>query len=138
MIALFSRWTLKNGCPPELRAAVERLASAVRDGEPGTLLYSVHFPAPCPPIGPPPDYAVSHDPAVAGSVDLNELVFFEVYRDAEAFSAHLRGAVRDFMRDHRHHFLTPWQGHPRPEVVYLDPQSLFVRSALHSEVEVAG
>jgi quinol monooxygenase YgiN len=133
MIALFSRWRLKDGCPPELASALERLASAVRDGEPGTLLYSVHLPAPHPPIGPPPDYAVSGDPEVRGSADRSELAFFEVYRDAEAFSEHLRGAVRNFMREHRHHFHTPWQGHPRPEVMYLDPQSLFVRSALHAE-----
>jgi len=138
MIALFSRWKLKDGCPPELMSALERLTSAVRDREPGTLLYSVHHPAPSPPIGPPPDYRVSDDPEVVGSPDRNELVFFEVYRDAEAFSEHLRGAVRDFMRDHRHYFLTPWQGHPRPDVVYLDPQSLFVRSALHAEVEAGG
>jgi uncharacterized protein len=137
MIALFSRWKLKAGCPPELSAALEHLATAVRDREPGTLLYSVHLPAHCPPIGPPPEYAVSHDPSAVGSAERNELVFFEVYRDAEAFSEHLRGSVRDFMRDYRHHFFTPWQGHPRPEVVYLDPQSLFVRSALHAEVEVS-
>jgi len=64
MIALFSRWKLKDGCPAELMSALERLTSAVRDREPGTLLYSVHHPAPCPPIGPPPDYTVSDDPEV--------------------------------------------------------------------------
>jgi quinol monooxygenase YgiN len=134
MIALLSRWKLKNGCPPEFASALENLASAVRDREPGTLVYAIHLPAPCPPIGPPPDYAVSDDPEVVGSVDRNELVFFEVYRDAGAFSEHLRGAVRDFMRENRHYFHTPWQGHPRPQVVYLEPQSLLVRSSLTAEV----
>lgn len=37
MIALFSRWELKDGCPPELAAALEELAARVKRGEPGTL-----------------------------------------------------------------------------------------------------
>jgi uncharacterized protein len=134
MIALFSRWKLKDGCPSELLAALDKLSTAVREREPGTLVYTVQLPAPCPPIGPPPDYAVCDDPDVIVPVEQNQLVFYEVYRDAEAFSEHLRGPVRDFMRENRHYFVTPWQGHPRPEVVYLEPQSLFVRSHLAAEV----
>jgi quinol monooxygenase YgiN len=134
MIALLSRWKLKDGCPAELASALEELTSAVREREPGTLVYAVQLPAPCPPIGPPPDYAVSNDPEVVGTADRDELVFYEVYRDPEAFSQHLRGAVRDFMRENRHYFFTPWQGHPRPVVMYLEPQSLFVRSSLSAEV----
>jgi uncharacterized protein len=134
MIALFSRWKLKDGCPSELAAALEQLSNAVREREPGTLVYTVQLPAPCPPIGPPPDYAVSDDPDAIVPVERNQLVFYEVYRDAAAFSEHLRGPVRDFMRDNRHYFVTPWQGHPRPEVVYLEPQSVFVRAGLGAEV----
>jgi quinol monooxygenase YgiN len=130
MIALFSRWKLKDGCPPELAAAVRKLAAAVEESEPGTLVYSVNLPAPHPPIGPPPDYGVFGESTPLAPEKLNELVFFEVYRDAQAFSDHLRGPVVAFMRDVRHHFATPWQGHPRPEIMYLDPQSLLVRAAL--------
>jgi quinol monooxygenase YgiN len=130
MIALLSRWKLKDGCPPELAAAVDALTSDVKHGEPGTLLYSVSLPAPHPPIGPPPDYVVSHDPGLPRNGNRNELVFFEVYRDAEAFSEHLRGSFRLFLDGNRDHFVTPWLGHPRPETTYLDPHSLFVRSAL--------
>ena len=126
MLALVSRWKLKNGCPPELADAVQTLVAAVRERENGTLVYSVSLPAPHPPIGPPPDYAyvdgIESEPAEA-----TELVFFEVYRDAHAFSEHLRGPIAAFMKDYRHHFATPWQGHPRPEVTYLDPQGLIVR-----------
>lgn len=130
MIALFSRWKLKDGCPPELAAALEELAARVKRGEPGTLLYSVSLPAPHPPIGPPPDYAVSYDPGLPTNGHGNELVFFEVYRDAEAFSEHLRGPFSEFLDGNRDHFVTPWLGHPRPETTYLDPHSIFVRSAL--------
>lgn len=123
MIALISRWKLKNGCPTELADAVRELTAAVREKESGTLVYSVNLPGSHPPIGPPPDYApvdgIESKPAPA-----TELVFFEVYRDAHAFSAHLRGPVAEFMKNYRHYFATPWQGHPRPEVTYLDPQAL--------------
>jgi hypothetical protein len=74
MIALFSRWKLKDGCPPELAAALEELAARVKRGEPGTLLYSVSLPAPHPPIGPPPDYPVSYDPGLPTNGHLNESV----------------------------------------------------------------
>jgi quinol monooxygenase YgiN len=130
MIALFSRWKLKDGCPPGLTKAVEDLTASVQSSEPGTLLYSVNLPAPHPPIGPPPDYTVSYDPDPGQTSSRNELVFFEIYRDAEAFSEHLRGTFRDFLNQHRDFFTTPWQGHPRPETTYLDPSSMFVREAL--------
>lgn len=126
MLALVSRWKLKNGCPPELAEGVQGLIAAVRENEPGTLVYAVNLPAPHPPIGPPPDYGYVEG-IESKPVPATELVFFEVYRDARAFSEHLRGAIATFMRDYRHHFATPWQGHPRPEVTYLDPQGLIVR-----------
>lgn len=131
MIALFSRWKLKDGCPSELVAAIEELTAAVASQEPGTLTYAVSLPAPHPPIGPPPEYAVSHDPDVIRPVAQTEIVFFEVYRDAEALSDHLRGAVKEFMRKNLDHFATPWQGHPRPEVIHLHPTGIFGRAALN-------
>ena len=137
MIALFSRWKLKDGYPQELAAEVEALAAAVRDSEPGALVFSVSVPAPHPPIGPPPDYAVVHDASLVRPVAATDLLFFEVYRDAEAFSAHLRGAAGEFLKRNAHFFETPWQGHPRPEVTYLDPQSLLVREAIAEAKAVA-
>jgi quinol monooxygenase YgiN len=127
MIALLSRWKLKNGCPPPFAAALQALTDAVRSQEAGTLMYSVHVPAPHPPIGPPPDYEVNTDPDLAQPIPPKDLIFFEVYRDVDAYSEHLRGAVNDFMRINRDYFETPWQGHPRPETTYLDPRLLFVR-----------
>lgn len=137
MIALFSRWKLKDGCPPELAAEIEALTAAVRAQEPGALVYTVSLPGPHPPIGPPPEYAVSDDPSVLHPVPQSELCFFEVYRDAEAFSQHLRGAAREFLKDNAHFFETPWQGHPRPEVTYLDPRSMVVREAVEESEAMA-
>ncbi|MDD9947567.1 MAG: hypothetical protein OXU20_41385 [Myxococcales bacterium] len=138
MIALFSRWRLQNGCPPELEAAVKKLTTAVEQSEPGTLVYTVSLPGPYPPIGPPPDYEVFDEPEPLPKQAQSELVFFEVYRDSLAFSEHLRGPVRSFMSKFRHYFETPWQGHPRPEVSYLNPQSLLVRAELLGRQRLAG
>ncbi len=130
MFSVVSRWKLKNGCPPELEAALEKLRTAVEDEEPGTLVYNISFLAPNPPIGPQPDYAVCDDMKVVAPGDQTELVFFEIYRDAEAFSDHLRGPAARFMAQNREFFATPWQGRPRPETIFLDPRHTFVRSAL--------
>lgn len=130
MIALFSRWKLKNGYPAELAAEVEALGNAVRANEPGALVFTVSIPAPNPPIGPPPEYAAVDDPSLIRPVPATDLLFFEVYQDAEAFSQHLRGAAADFLKRNGHFFETPWQGHPRPEVTYLDPKSVMVREAV--------
>jgi quinol monooxygenase YgiN len=137
MIALFSRWKLKAGYPPDLAAEVDALAAAVREREPGALVFFVSVPAPHPPIGPPPDYAVHDDPSLVAPVPATELVFFEVYQDAEAFRQHLRGAAGEFLKRNAHFFDTPWQGHPRPEVTYLDPQSVLVREAVAAATAVA-
>jgi len=130
MIALFSRWKLKDGCPPQFAAALDTLTKAVRAQEPGTLMYSVHVPGPHPPIGPPPEYEVCNDPDLAQPLAPNDLIFFEVYRDADAYSEHLRGAVNEFIVANRDYFHAPWQGHPRPETTYLDPKLLFVRPGI--------
>jgi quinol monooxygenase YgiN len=137
MIALFSRWKLKSGFPPELAAEVAALTAAVREREPGAVVYSVNVPAPNPPIGPPPDYSVYDDASLLKPVPASELIFFEVYRDAEAFSRHLRGEAGEFLKRNAHFFDTPWQGHPRPDVTYLDPQSLLVREAVAAAEKVA-
>jgi uncharacterized protein len=137
MIALISRWKLKNGCPPELKTALAELTAEVESREPGALLFSIHLPAAHPPIGPPPDYAVG-DPKLIKPADQNSLTFFEVYRDAQAFSDHLRGPAAKFLVDNVHFFETPWQGHPRPEATFLDPQSVFVRAALAGAEALVG
>jgi quinol monooxygenase YgiN len=120
-----------------LAAEVDALAAAVREGEPGALVFTVSVPAPHPPIGPPPEYGVVDDPSLVRPVPATELLFFEVYRDAEAFSRHLRGAAGEFLKRNAHFFDTPWQGHPRPEVTYLDPQSVLVREAIAEAQKVA-
>ena len=103
MIALISRWKLRNGCPEELERTLTELARKVTEGESGTLAYAVHLSAPSPPdaagapIEPPPPPIPLDQQA--------DVVFFEVYRDAEAFHDHLTGTVfTGFLDANRHHF----------------------------------
>ena len=133
-IALFSRWKLKNGFPPELAASVEQLPAAVRAQEPKTLVFSVHVPAADPPpIGPSPEYEVRRDLFEPSESVPTELVFFEVYKDAEAFRDHLRGPFQSWLTDNRDFLQMQWTGRARPETTYLDPSSIWVRSALVSD-----
>lgn len=117
---------------------MEELKISVAREEPGVVIYNIGFSAPHPPIGPPPDYAVSGEMTEVPASEQTEVVFFEVYKDAEAFSAHLTGAFARFLAKNRHLFATPWQGHPRPEVLYLDPRHGFARQALLDAAAGAG
>lgn len=127
MIALVSRWQLRNGCPEELGRALDHLREEVEQNEPGTLVFSIGSPGEGPPVGPPPEYEVAELAPPAAPPAVQELVFIEVYTDAHAFAAHLRGSFATFLDRHRHHFATPWQGHPRPSVTWLDPRWVMAR-----------
>lgn len=127
MIALIARWKLRDGCPDELSRALESLRENVEKNEPGTLVFSVGSPSDCPPIGPPPDYGVVELGEQSPPAKEEELIFIEVYADAEAFAAHLRGDFSTFLDRHRHHFATPWQGHPRPTTTWIDPRWVMAR-----------
>lgn len=120
MISLISRWPLADGCPDDLVAALKALADDVREHEPDTLLYTVHVHAPNPldprrrPLRPPPTpIPASRQP---------EVVFFEAYRDAEAFARHVDGPIfTRFRVDYLHYFVEDASnpGWPRPETSFL-------------------
>ncbi|HEX5726781.1 MAG TPA: antibiotic biosynthesis monooxygenase family protein [Longimicrobiaceae bacterium] len=128
MVTLISRWKLRDGCPPELADTLRQLAAVVQAQEPGTLAYVVHLGAPDPlaadgaPRQPPaPPYAPAQQ---------TEVVFVEMYRDAEAFSAHLAGdAFKGFVSRNLQHFYedpeTP--GRPNAVTVFLERESAFIR-----------
>jgi len=132
MFALLTRWKLKNGCPPELLKKLNSLCAQVLAEEPGTLLYGINLPGSFPPIGPAPEYEVCDASDLKADASEDEIVFFEVYEDAEAYSKHLQGAAPLFIQENIRYFKTPWQGHPRPQVLHLNPQAFLVRDALSS------
>lgn len=133
MIVLVSTWKLADGCPHELKLALDVLVSEVKRHEPGTLMYMVSLRTSPPPIGPPPDYHVFHS---LSSQDLpdkpTEIVFYEMYRNAEAFSEHLKGPALKFVAKYREYFQTPYQGQVRPVTMYLDLSGGFIREPVMS------
>ncbi|EAZ92970.1 putative quinol monooxygenase [Crocosphaera chwakensis] len=101
-ITVVSKWPLKNGCPPELIKALEKLTEMTRS-QPGVLIYLVNLQAPFPvdsngsPICPYPN-----------PIPLNEqkeIVFIESYSSVQAFSDHFKSpAVTDFLRENIKYF----------------------------------
>lgn len=127
MISLISRWPLADGCPDDLVQALKALAEDVCAHEPDTLVYTVHVRAPDPldprhrPIHPPP-------PPIAPSRQ-PEVVFFEVYRDADAFARHVTGPIfTRFRIDYLHYFVEDGSnpGWPRTETPFLERLAGFV------------
>ncbi|GEM_PF-4472223 len=126
MLALISHWKLKNGLSVELSSAVEELIATIRRDEPGTLVFASTVPCEVPPIGPPPEYRL-HPELTETEGTPAQLVFIEVYRDHEAYQAHLLGPFMKFIDAQLEHFETPWQGRIRPKVMYLDARSILLR-----------
>ncbi len=131
MIVLISKWKLKNGLSDELAVALKTVADHVKAAEPDTLLYSVHLPArsplgqgmqpACPPVKPIP------------GDQQTEVVFFEIYKDAAAFSYHINGPTfTEFREQYIQYFYEDPDkpGWPNTQTEFLDKQSMFVRETL--------
>jgi len=130
MITLISRWKLRNGCPPELHKALQMVAEQVKACEPGTLMYSVHLPA----LSPLDTSLQPHQPPLPfiAMEQQTEVVFVEIYKDADAFTRHVNGATftRFRKRNIRHFYEDPVKpGWPVTITQFLDRQSAFIRNA---------
>lgn len=113
-VSLISRWFVKPGCGEKALGALRRAADAVRAGEPDTLTYRIH---------------VQHvgDLQSLPPTDPLSILFFEVYRDAQAFRDHLGGPVfTAFVRDHGDLFVQAG-GKPYTTVDFLTLHAGFTR-----------
>lgn len=117
LLSLTSRWFIRPGREAEVLAAVRDLAARVHAEEPGTLTYLAHTP-----------WA---DAAGIASLPLPTpqlLLFFEVYRDADAFRTHREGpAFTDFVRDYGDAFVGDEHGRPYSSVEFVRRDAGFVR-----------
>jgi predicted enzyme related to lactoylglutathione lyase/quinol monooxygenase YgiN len=114
-VSLISRWFVKPGCGEAALKALTHAANEVRAREPGTLTYRVH-------VQHSGDKLQSLPP-----VDPLSILFFEVYRDAQAFRDHLDGPTfTGFVRDHGHLFLQAGGG-PYTTVDFLTLHAGFTR-----------
>ncbi|HEX9964882.1 MAG TPA: VOC family protein [Allosphingosinicella sp.] len=113
-VSLISHWFVQPGCGKKALAALREAADEVEAREPGTLTYRIHI-----------QYA--GDLQALPPADPLSIVFFEVYRDAEAFGDHLNGPVfTGFVRDHGHLFLQAG-GKPYTTVEFLTLHAGFSR-----------
>jgi quinol monooxygenase YgiN len=105
-------WYVADGKLDAARAALNALAIEVRK-EPGTLVYLVHEPA-----------SDSLPPPAPGTI-----VFFEVYKDEDAFLAHLKGpAFTDFVQAHADLFRKDFHGNDYLQTQHLDRVAGFIRA----------
>jgi quinol monooxygenase YgiN len=94
-VSLTSQWFIRPGFEKQVQEAVKKLAADIASKEPGTLAYLVHMP------WADTDVLQSLPPSNAPS-----LLFFEMYRDADAFKAHIGGRLfKQFVKQYGHCFI---------------------------------
>lgn len=115
-VSLTSQWFIRPGCEAEVIEAVTQLAANVETEEPDTLTYLVHTQwegegnlQSLPPFNP------------------LSLLFFEVYRDAQAFMRHVNGPLfTQFVQQYGTLFISA-DGKPYTTVQFLSRRAGFVR-----------
>lgn len=113
---LTSEWFIQPGRETDVARVLPKLVADVLATEPDTLVYLVHKPR-------PPGALQSLPPPDPGS-----LLFFEVYRDEEAFQRHVNGPVFSaFVREHGAMFISA-NGKPFTFVEFLTLEHGFMRA----------
>jgi uncharacterized protein len=123
-VSLISQWFIRPGCETEVIGAVTRLAADVKAQQPGTLTYLVHT-----------HWMGDGDLQSLPPFNPLSLLFFEVYRDAQAFKDHVNGPLfTQFVKQYGDFFITA-EGksiaegdRPYTTVQFLSQQAGFVRS----------
>lgn len=124
---LTSRWFVRPGREAEAAEALSRLVADVRAQEPETLVYMVHM------SRPDDGELQSLPPADPASV-----LFFEVYRDVQAFQRHLNGpAFQGFVTEHGGLFVAA-NGRPFTVVEFLTMRDGFIRPGQKERAAGAG
>lgn len=116
-VSLTSHWFVRPGCQEAADAALRELARDVEREEPDTLTYLVH--------------GAWHGAAELQTLppsDPLKVVFFETYRNAEAFQRHVNGPVfTKFVQQHGSLFVQS-NGKPFTTVEFLETHAGFVRT----------
>jgi uncharacterized protein len=123
-VSLTSTWFIKPGCEEAADAALRELAAAVEREEPDTLTYLVNRP-------------YRADPRLQSlpPVDPLSVLFFETYRNADAFEKHVNGAVFTSFVDRHGKLFIQSNGKPFTFVEFLETHAGFVRT---TDVSTAG
>lgn len=115
MYSLISKWTILPGQQEVAICALHELAHQVKLSEPDTWAYVVHT----------PDFAHASLPTPAAG----EVVFFEIYKNEAAFTAHVNGPnFVQFVQKHGHLFLSD-NGRPYVSLEIMKRQAGYVRES---------
>jgi len=128
MISLISKWKLKNGCNDELINALTELTVQVELNELNTLSYNVHIGARNP-LNERNLPLVPADKSIANEAQ-TEIVFYERYTDAKAFSEHVSGPIFNTFRTNFIHcfYQDPDKsGWPQTDNTFLELEASFTR-----------
>ncbi|XPF95916.1 ferritin-like domain-containing protein [Colwellia sp. RE-S-Sl-9] len=129
-ISLISKWQLLDGCPPELYQELNNLANKVKE-EAGTLMYLVHLQSEKPlnqeskPIIP--------EPSEIPLTQQTEVIFIEIYKDAQAFSDHVTGEIFNTFKDKYFKYFKPdpiTKGWPLTKTEFLTRRSGFIKNGI--------
>lgn len=113
MYTILAKWTILPGKKEKAYAALNQLAQHMKDTEPDTLLCMCLVPDFSQPSLPTPPEG--------------ELIFFEVYKNAAAFQAHLKGEVfQNFLKNYSVLFLNH-ENHPYSSIEILKQLGGFAR-----------
>ena len=124
MYSLVAKWTIQQGKEEAALTALSDLARQVQAHEADTLIYLVHV----------PDLSQASLPTPCN----REVLFFEVYKDKNAFLAHVTGPTfTAFVREHLDLFLSTTSTSengtkvmtPFVIVEFVERQAGFIRSA---------
>ena len=116
-VSLTSEWFLKAGSEEAAIAALKQVALDVQLREPDTLAYLVHTP-----------YQSGGELQSLPPSDPQSVLFFEIYKDAAAFHAHVNGPIFTvFVQDFGDLFHCV-NGKPYTTVNFLSRRAGFVRS----------
>ncbi|MFN0108135.1 MAG: putative quinol monooxygenase [Blastocatellia bacterium] len=92
MISIIAKWTILEGKREQAIPALQDLAKQVEEGEPFVWMYTIHT----------PDLTVTNFPTPPA----NEVVFFSVFADHDAFEKHLNGPIfQNWFKQHSSLFL---------------------------------
>lgn len=116
-VSLTSRWFIRRGCEAQALAALDELAAAVHRQEPDTWVYLVH-------VAPEDEPRLQSLPPSPP----RQVVFFETYRNREAFERHVNGPVfATFVKEHGKLFVQDSSGAPFTTVDFLHRKAGYVR-----------
>jgi quinol monooxygenase YgiN len=116
-VSLSASWFIRPGCKASAEAALKQLAIDVQQHEPDTLMYVIHTPVQA-------DIGLESLPPASPLL----VIFFETYRNADAFQKHLNGPVfTEFVKKHQELFVAA-NGNPFNLVTFLETRAGFIRA----------